>query len=74
VLGQAPNAPLAGTFIDLAHRTSRMPPPTAMPGGGVRVDLRGTARHVRVLERQPDGRYRQACVAPPASLGNQGTK
>jgi hypothetical protein len=61
-------------MIDLAHRSSKMPPPTAMANGGIRIDLRGTARHVRVLERQPDGKYRQACVAPPAAPGSQGTK
>jgi hypothetical protein len=67
-------APLAATFTDLAHRTAKMPAPAAMSDGGMRIDLRGTARHVRTLERQPDGKYRQACVAPPAALGTQGTK
>ena len=29
---------------------------------GLRVDLAGTAHHVRSLERQPDGTYRSVCT------------
>ena len=70
----APATPPATAFVKLAHRSAKMPPPTAMTDGSVMIDLRGTARHVRTLERQPDGKYRQACVAPTAAPGTQGTK
>jgi hypothetical protein len=68
------SAPLASARPALAQRTRAMPAPTPMPGGGARIDLRGTVRHVRTLERQPDGKYRQACVAPSAASSSDGTK
>jgi len=42
-----------------------LPPPVAMPGGGTRIDLRGSGRHVRTLERQADGTFKHACVDAP---------
>jgi hypothetical protein len=35
---------------------------------GVRVDLAGTAHHVRALQRQPDGTYKSICLDDPAAL------
>lgn len=35
---------------------------------GLRVDLAGTAHHVRALERQPDGTYRSICTDNPDAL------
>lgn len=35
---------------------------------GLRVDLAGTAQHVRGLERQPDGTYRSVCTDSPEAL------
>ena len=60
--------------LSLLRRSSKMPPPTRMPDGGVRIDMRGTVRRVHTLERQPDGKYRQACVGPSAAPGSQETK
>src|ERR1700753_2970774 len=37
----------------------KMPVAVTLPNGGHRIDLRGTALHVRALERQPDGSYQQ---------------
>jgi hypothetical protein len=68
------SVPLASAPPALAQRTRAMPAPTPMPGGGARIDLRGTVRHVRTLERQPDGKYRQACSAPSAASSSDGTK
>jgi hypothetical protein len=42
-----------------------LPPPVAMPGGGIRIDLRGSGKHIRALERQPDGSFKHACVDAP---------
>jgi hypothetical protein len=38
------------------------------PGGGLRVDLRADARHVRGRVRQPDGSYKSVCVDAPEAL------
>jgi hypothetical protein len=46
-------------------RRWRPPAPVAMPGGGDRIDMRGSPWHVRTLRRQPDGSYKQACVEAP---------
>jgi len=56
------------------RRAFNMPPPIKMPDGGMRFDMRGQPRHVRTLERQADGTYKQACVSAPATLASQGTK
>jgi hypothetical protein len=48
-----------------ARPRTQLPAPVAMPGGGIRIDMRGTAGHVRALERQPDGKYRHVCVDAP---------
>jgi hypothetical protein len=42
-----------------------MPAPVSRPGGGVRIDLRGSPGHVRALERQADGSYKQVCTDAP---------
>ena len=46
--------------------------PVAMPGGGTLIDLRGSGRHVRALERQPDGTLKQVCVDAPEMLAPAG--
>lgn len=48
------------------------PAPEATPTGGRRIDLRGIPNHVRTLERQPDGTWKQFCRdAPrPAAAGS----
>ena len=43
-----------------------------MPGGGTFIDLRGGGRHVRALERQPDGTLKQVCVDAPEMLAPAG--
>jgi hypothetical protein len=43
----------------------RLPAPVAMPGGGVRIDMRGSTGHVRALVRQPDGTYKSTCIDAP---------
>ena len=43
-----------------------------MPGGGTLIDLRGRGRHVRALERQPDGTLKQVCVDAPEMLAPSG--
>ena len=48
----------------LQSRT-KLPPPVAMPGGGTRIDTRASGRHVRALERQPDGTFKHVCVDAP---------
>lgn len=50
-------APLQGKTI--------LPPPVAMPGGGTRIDMRGSGKHTRALERQPDGSFKHVCVDAP---------
>lgn len=42
-----------------------LPEPVAMPGGGTRIDMRGTGWHVRALERQADGTYKHVCTDAP---------
>jgi hypothetical protein len=42
-----------------------LPAPVAMPGGGTRIDMRGTGWHVRALERQADGTMKQVCSDAP---------
>jgi hypothetical protein len=42
-----------------------LPPPVAMPGGGTRIDMRGSGKHTRALERQPDGTFKHVCVDAP---------
>jgi hypothetical protein len=50
----------------------KLPAPVAMPNGGFRIDLRGGPGHVRTLERQPDGSFKQACRnAPVAASGGK---
>ena len=46
--------------------------PVAMPGGGTMIDMRGGGRHVRALERQPDGTLKQVCVDAPEMLAPAG--
>jgi hypothetical protein len=46
--------------------------PVAMPGGGTRIDLRGSGRHVRALERQPDGTLKHVCVDAPEMVSPSG--
>ncbi len=41
------------------------PAPAATPTGGRRIDLRGIPDHVRTLERQPDGTWKQFCRDAP---------
>ena len=43
----------------------KLPPPVVMPGGGTRIDMRGSGKHTRALERQPDGSFKQVCVDVP---------
>jgi hypothetical protein len=38
------------------------------PRPGLRVDLAGTAQHVRGLERQPDGTYKSVCTDSPEAM------
>ena len=47
--------------------------PVAMPGGGTLIDMRGAGRHVRALERQPDGTLKQVCVDAPEMLAPSGS-
>jgi hypothetical protein len=39
-----------------------------MPGGGVRLDMSGQSRHVRGLQRQPDGTWKSVCTDDPEGL------
>jgi hypothetical protein len=62
----APSAPalparptIAGTRLPSRRP---LPAPVAMPGGGVRIDMRGITRHARAIERQPDGTVKHVCV------------
>jgi hypothetical protein len=47
-----------------------LPAPQPTPGGGSHVDMRGHPDHVHVLERQPDGTWRQACRSTARSLAS----
>jgi hypothetical protein len=44
-----------------------------MPNGGFRIDLRASTDHVRTLDRQPDGSYKQACRNVPEILSARQT-
>jgi hypothetical protein len=46
------------------------PAPEATPTGGRRIDLRGIPDHVRTLERQPDGTWKQFCRDAPSPTGS----
>jgi hypothetical protein len=61
-----PRPGIAG--LSPAPRRTQLPAPVAMPGGGVRIDMRTGGRHVRALERQPDGSLKQVCLDAPDSL------
>jgi hypothetical protein len=56
--GRVSGGPVAGTAASGARK---LPQPIAMPSGGFRIDLRGSPGHVRTLERQPDGSFKQVC-------------
>ena len=47
-----------------------LPAPQPTPGGGSHVDMRGHPDHVHMLERQPDGTWRQACRSTARSLAS----
>jgi hypothetical protein len=64
IAARAAPPPVIGAPTLLRPRAP-LPPPVAMPGGGVRIDLRGSGRHVRTLERQADGTFKHACVDAP---------
>jgi len=60
-----------------ARRNARpwlMPAAVAMPGGGGRIDMRGSPKHVRALERQPDGTFKQVCADAPEAPSMGGTR
>jgi hypothetical protein len=59
--------PLTGSAAPGAPPPRKLPPPVAMPSGGFRIDLRGSPGHVRTLERQPDGSFKQACRTQPGT-------
>ena len=42
--------------------------PEPMPGGGLRLDMSGQSRHVRGLQRQPDGTWKSVCSDDPDGL------
>ena len=63
--------PIAAAPSSLRPRTP-LRAPVEMPGGGTRIDLRGGGRHVRALERQPDGTLKQVCVHAPEMLSPSG--
>jgi len=65
-----PQAPIAAGPSLRPRRP--LPAPVAMPGGGTLIDLRGAGRHVRALERQPDGTVKQVCVEAPEMLAPAG--
>jgi hypothetical protein len=47
------------------HVKTKLPPAVVMPGGGTRIDMRGSGKHTRALERQPDGTFKHVCVDVP---------
>jgi len=65
--GRVLGGPVAGSAAPGAPQPRKLPQPVAMPSGGFRIDLRGSPGHVRTLERQPDGSYKQACRTQPGS-------
>jgi hypothetical protein len=71
----APGVPLVAPAAPPASSKPRhMPAPVSRPGGGVRIDLRGSPGHVRALERQPDGSYKQVCTDAPALAPASGAR
>jgi hypothetical protein len=60
-----PGAPIASGARAAAHARKPLPAPVAMPGGGFRIDMRGTNWHVRALERQADGTFKHVCTDAP---------
>jgi len=58
---EGPGAPGSDSPAPMAPATVR-PLVSAGAGPGVRVELAGTAHHVRALQRQPDGTYRSICT------------
>jgi hypothetical protein len=67
-LRPAPGLPAPAPAIAAAPRPqvrTRLPPAVAMPGGGTRIDMRASGKHVRALERQPDGTFKHVCVDAP---------
>jgi hypothetical protein len=50
--------------------TATQPTTPAEPGAhrGLRVDPRDQPQHMRGLQRQPDGRYKNICTDAPAAL------
>jgi hypothetical protein len=67
----APLPPAAPAARSLRPRAP-LRAPVAMPGGGTWIDMRGAGRHVRALERQPDGTLKQVCVDAPEMLAPSG--
>jgi hypothetical protein len=66
--GRILGGPPAGTALSSgAPPPRKLPQPVAMPSGGFRIDLRGSPGHVRTLERQPDGSFKQACRTQPGT-------
>jgi hypothetical protein len=55
-------------------RPWQMPATVAMPGGGGRIDMRGSPKHVRALERQADGTFKQVCADAPQAPSMGGTR
>jgi hypothetical protein len=56
-----------GLTPPVSAQPRKLPVPVAMPDGGFRIDLRGGPGHVRTLERQPDGSFKQACRNTPVA-------
>jgi hypothetical protein len=57
------SAPVTPPALPAERRT-----PQPMPGGGVRLDMSGQSRHVRGLQRQPDGTWKSVCTDDPEGL------
>jgi len=57
----APSPPATSPPAPAARPADRRVP-EPMPGGGVRLDMTGQARHVRGLQRQPDGTWKSVCT------------
>ncbi len=67
--GASAAAPVAAAPTRVA--VMAVPAPLVTGGGtqpGLRIDLAGTAQHVRALERQPDGTYRSVCTDSPEAM------
>src|SRR5580698_3430632 len=65
--GRVLGGPLAATSASGASPPRKLPLPVVMPSGGFRIDLRASPGHVRTLERQPDGSFKQACRTQPGT-------